>query len=63
MNDQIFTDSYTQIYWKIIKIIVGKNILGKWCWGYQVKFPVMSLIYDWIFNFWNGYKVPSKKFE
>ena len=29
MNDQIFTDSYTQKYWKIIKIIIGRNIIRK----------------------------------
>ena len=29
MNDQVFTDSYTQIFWKSIKIIVGRNIIKK----------------------------------
>ena len=30
-------------------------------YGYQIKFPVVSLIYRMNINFWNGYKVTPQK--
>ena len=53
MNDQVFTDTYTQIFQKIIKIFVARNIIRK------IVFMVTKLNFQcelnlWIsINFWN----------
>ena len=62
MNDQLFTNSYTQIFWKGVKITVGRNIIWKnSIYGYQIKFPEVSLIYGWILTFGMGTRYPPQK--
>ena len=46
MNDQLYTDSYTQVYKKVWKIIVGRNILQKIVFWLPNKNSSVSLIED-----------------
>ena len=61
MNDQVFTDSYTQIYRKSMKIIVGRNIIKKMViMDTKLEYPVVSLICGWILTFGMGIWYPPK---